>query len=93
VHLKGANSTTVSGSSLETTCLALGGPFLFCFFGVNGIRNKQFTLTCRASISSVQGLFFSYGRFAFLERLKNRCLLIGGCGQTHISIKDGCSYL
>jgi len=44
---------------------------------------------CKASISSVQGPFFSYDKLAFLKILKIRCLLIGGCGQSHISVKDG----
>ena len=31
--------------------------------------SKQVISSCRASISSIQGLFFSYGRLVFLERL------------------------
>ena len=76
MHLKGANSMAVSGPTVETTSLALGGPFLTEM----ELFKKQAISPCRASISSVQGLFFSCGRVAFLERLLTGCLLIGGCG-------------
>jgi len=40
-------------------------------------------------VSSIQGLFFSYGRLAFLKGH----LLISGCGQSHGSVKNGWNYL
>ena len=49
-------------------------------FGINGLR-KVAVLPCRASISSVHGPFFSYGRLAFLGRFELiASSLIGGCG-------------
>jgi len=47
------------------TWLALGGPFL----SILAMELDASDLTFYASISSVQDLFFSYSRLAFLERL------------------------
>jgi len=83
VHPKGANSMAMSGLM---SWLALRGPFLF-FFGINGVRKKQSYLVgppfpvFKARLSATAGWHFS--------RDLSRNLLIGGCGQSHVSVKDG----
>jgi len=74
VHPKGANSRAMSGlvfrNDLVGTGRAISVPF-----GINGVRNKRSHLVW-ASISGIQGPFFSYGRLAFSRDL-TRHLLIG----------------
>ena len=70
------------GLSLEATWLALGGPFLF---GINGVSNQRSYLVgppfpeFKARFSATAGWHFS--------RDLTRHLLIGGCGQSHVSAK------
>ena len=72
------------GSSLEATWLALGGPFLsFLHYGVE------------TSNLILYGLHFQNSRPIFqlrqvgISQDLSRCLLIDGCGQSHMSVKDG----
>ena len=86
MHLKGASSMAtfglVSRSDLVGTRRAISVPF-----GVNVVRNKQSHLVgppfpaFKACFSAVAGWHFS--------RDVTRHLLIGGCGQSHVSVKDG----
>jgi len=85
VHPNGANSMTVSElvfrSDLVGTERAIS-----ILFGINGVRNKQSHLV--ASISRIQGPFSATAGWHFSRDL-TRHLLIGGCGQSHISAKYG----
>ena len=75
------------GSSLEATWLALHGRAISLLFGINGVRNKRSDLVgppfpeFKAHFSATAGWHFS--------RDLTRCLLIGGCGQSHVSVKHG----
>ena len=55
------------------------GRAISAVFGINGLR-KVAVLPCRASISSVHGPFFSYGRLVEFSGGLIASLLIGGCG-------------
>ena len=66
MHPKGANSIATSGF-ISRNDLVGTGRAISVLFGINGVRNKQSRLVW-ASISSIQGPFFSYGRLAFLKR-------------------------
>ena len=90
MHPKGANSMAASGlvfrSDLIGTGRAISVPF-----GINGVRNKRSHLVgppfpeFKAHFSAMAGWHFS--------RDLTSCLLIGGCGQSHISAKHGSNYL
>jgi len=56
-----ATSGLISRNDLVGT-----GRAISVLFGINGVRKKRSHLVW-ASISNVQGPFFSYGRLAFLE--------------------------
>ena len=74
------------GSCLEVTWLALGGA-ISILFGINGVRNQRSHLVgapfpeFKARFSAMAGWHFS--------RYLARRLLIGGCGQSHVSAKHG----
>ena len=74
------------GSSLEATWLALGGPFLF-FFDINGVRNQRSHLV-GAPFPEFKARFSAMAGWHFSRDLTRR-LLIGGCGQSHVSAKHG----
>ena len=65
VHLQGANSRAASGLSYRKALVGTRWPIL----GIKGLRNELSHIPCRASISSVQGLFFSFNRLVFLKSL------------------------
>ena len=73
--------------SVETTWLALRGPFLSFLSCVDGVRNQQSHLIgppfpeFKACFSATAGWHFS--------RDLTRRLLLGECGSSHISAKDG----
>ena len=72
----------VSRSNLVGT-----GRAISVLFGINGVRNKQSHLVgppfpaFKACFSAMAGWHFS--------RDLSRCLLIGGCGQSNVSVKNG----
>ena len=84
VHLKGANSMAASGlvlrSDLVGTLRAIS-----ILFGINSVRNKRSHLVgppfpvFKTHFSATAGWHFS--------RHLTRRLLIGGCGQSHVSAK------
>ena len=82
MHPKGANSMAASGlvfrSDLVGTRRAIS-----ILFGINGVRNQRSHLVgeFKARFSATAGWHFS--------RDLTRCLLIGGCGQSHVSAKHG----
>ena len=65
---KGANSMAASGLVLRSDLVGTGRA-ISIYFGINGVRNKRFHLV-GPPFPEVQSPFFSYGRLAFLERLK-----------------------
>ena len=75
------------GSSLEATWLALAGRAISILFGINGVRNQRSHLVgppfpeFKARFSATAGWHFS--------RDLTRRLVIGGCGQSHVSAKHG----
>ena len=86
MHPKGANSMAMSRliSRNDLVCI---GRAISVFFGVNGVRNEQSHLVgppfpvFKAHFSATAGWHFS--------RDITRRFLIGGCGQTRVSVKDG----
>ena len=77
-----AMSGLVFRSDLVGTGRAISTPL-----GINGVRNKRSHLVgapfpeFKARFSATAGWHFS--------RDLTRCLLIGGCGQSHVSLKYG----
>jgi len=67
VHPKGAKCMVASGLVFRSDLVGTGRD-ISILFGINGVRKPAIS-PCRASISRIQGPFFSYGRLAFLERL------------------------
>jgi len=84
VHPQGANSMAVSGL-ISGNDLVGTGRAISVLFGVNGIRNKRSHLVeppfpaFKVRFSAMAGWHFS--------RDLTRRLLIGGCGQTRVSVK------
>ena len=83
MHPKGANSMAMSGLVFRSNLVGTGRA-ISILFGINGVRNKRSHLVgppfpeFKARFSATAGWHFS-----------TRRLLIGGCGQSHISVKDG----
>ena len=87
---KGANSLVASGLVARNDLVGTGRA-ISVLFGINGVRNKQSHLVgppfpaFKAHFSAMAGWHFC--------RDLTRCLLIGGYGQSHESLKDGWNYL
>ena len=85
-HPKGANSMAESGFGCRNDLVGIGRA-ISALLGINGVRNKQLNLVgppfpaFKACFSATAGWHFS--------RVLTRCLLIVGCGQIHVSAKDG----
>ena len=83
VHPKGANSMAASGLVLRSDLVGTGRA-ISVLFGVNGVRNKRSHLVgppfpaFKARFSATAGW-----------RDLTKHLLIGGCGQSRVSVKDG----
>ena len=83
---KGANSMAASGLVFRSDLVGTGRA-ISILFGINGARNKRSHLVgspfpvFKARFSATAGWHFS--------RDLTRCLLIGRCGQSHISAKHG----
>jgi len=86
VRPKGANSMAASGLVLRSDLVGTGRA-ISVLFGINGVRNKRSHLAgppfpeLKARFSATAGWHFS--------RDLTRCLLIGGCGRSHESVKYG----
>ena len=86
VHPKGANSMDASGLVFRSDLVGTGRA-ISVLFGINGVRNKRSHLVgppfpaFKACFSATAGWHFS--------RDLTRCLLIVGCGQSHVSAKHG----
>ena len=83
VHPKGANSMATSGRVFRSDLVGTGRA-ISILFGINGVRNKRSHLVgppfpeSKAHFSAMVGWHYL-----------TRCLLIGGCGQSHVSAKHG----
>ena len=86
VHPKGVNSMAASGLVFKSNLVDTGRAISF-LFGINGVRKKRSHPVglpfpeFKARVSATAGWHFS--------RDLIRRLLIGGCRQSHISVKDG----
>ena len=86
VHPKGVNSMAVSGLVFRSDLVGTGR-VISVLFGINRVRNKRSHLVgppfpeFKARFSATAGWHFS--------RDLTRRLLIGGCGQSHVSVKYG----
>jgi len=86
VHPKGVNSMAENGLIFKSSLVGTGRAITI-LFGINGVRNKRSHPAgppfpeFKAHFSATAGWHFS--------RDLIRCLLIGGCAQSHISVKDG----
>ena len=80
----GANSMAASGLVFRSDLVGTGRAIIIFFFGINGVRNKRSYLVgppfpeFKVRFSATAGWHFS--------RDLTRRLLIGGCGQNHVSI-------
>ena len=86
MHPKGANSMAVSGLVLRSDLVGTGRA-ISVLFSMNGVRNKRSHLVgppfpeFKTRFSAKAGWHFS--------RDLTRCLLIGGCGKSQVSVKYG----
>ena len=86
VQWKGANSMAASELVFRSDLVGTGRGHSI-LFGINGVRNQRSHLVgppfpeFKARFSSTAGWHFS--------RDLTRRLLIGGCGQSHVSAKHG----
>ena len=83
VHPKGANSMAVSGLVFKSYLVGTGRA-ISILFGIIGVRSKQSCLVgpeFKARFSATAGWHFS--------RDLTRHLLIGGCDQSHVSVRHG----
>ena len=84
MHPKGVNSMAASGLISRSDLVGV-------LFGINGVRKEQSHLVgppfpaFKARFSATAGWHTS--------RDLSRRLLIGGCGQSHVSVKNGWNYL
>ena len=68
MYPKGANSMAASGLVFRGDLVG-SGRAISILFGINGVRNKRSHLV-GPPFPRIHGQFLSYGRLAFLERLK-----------------------
>ena len=90
MHLEGANSMATSGLVLRSDLLGTGKA-ISILSGINGFRNKRSHLV-GPPFPEFEDRFSAMAGWHFSGDLA-RCLLIGGCGQSHISARHGCNYL
>ena len=74
------------GLSLENDLFGTGRG-ISVLFGINGVRNKWSHLV-GPPFPAFKACFSATAGWHFLRDLTRR-LLFGGCGQTHVSVKDG----
>jgi len=86
VHRKCVNSMARSGLVFRSN-LVVTGRAISVLFSINGVRNKRSHLV-GLPFQEFKARFFSYGRLAFSRDLI-RHLLIGGCDQSPVPVKDG----
>jgi len=86
VHPKGENSMAASGLAFRSDLVGTGRA-ISILFGINGVRNKQYHLV-GAPFPEFKAHFSATASWHFSPDLTRR-LLIGGCGQSHVSAKHG----
>ena len=86
VHPKGANSMAVSGLVFRSD-LVWTGRAISILFGINGVRNQRSHLV-RPPFPEFKARFSATAGWHFSRDL-TRHLLIGRCGQSHVSAKHG----
>ena len=86
MHPKGANSMAASGLVFRSDLVGTGRA-ISVLFGINGVRNKQSHLV-GPPFPEFKARFSAMAGWHFLRDI-TRCLLIGGCGQSHVSAKHG----
>jgi len=86
VHPKGADSMAVSGLFFRSDLVGTGRA-ISILSGINGVRNKRSHLV-GPPFPEFKARFLAMAGWHFLRDLI-RHLLIGGCGQSHVSAKHG----
>jgi len=86
VHPKGANSMAASGFVFRSDLVGTGRA-ISILFGINEVRNKRSHLV-GPPFPEFKPRFLATACWHFSRDLTRR-LLIGGCGQSHISAKHG----
>jgi len=86
VHPKGANSMAVSGVVFRSDLVGTGRA-ISILFDINGARNQQ-PYFVGLPFPEFKAHFSATASWHFSRDLTRR-LLIDGCGQSHISVKDG----
>jgi len=86
VHPKGANSMAASKLVFRSDLVGTGRA-ISILFGVNGVRNKRSHFV-GPPFPEFKARFSATASWHFSRDLTRR-LLIGGCGQRHVSAKHG----
>ena len=86
MHPKDANSMTVSGLVFRSDLVGTGRA-ISILLGINGVRNKRSHFV-GAPFPEFKARFSATAGWHFSRDLTRR-LLIGGCGQSHVSLKYG----
>ena len=86
VHPKGANSMAASGLVFRSDLVGTGRA-ISILFGINGVRNQRSHLV-GPPFPEFKARFSATAGWHFLRDLTRR-LIIGGCGQSHVSAKYG----
>ena len=86
MHPKGANSMAASGLIFRSDLVGTGRA-ISILFGVNGVLSKRSHLV-GPPFPEFKARFSAMAGWHFLRDI-TRCLLIGGCGQSHVSAKHG----
>jgi len=87
VYPKGANSMAASGF-VSRNNLVGSWRVISVLFGLNGVRNKQSHLV-GPRFPAFKACFLTTAGWHFSRDLTCWHLLISGCGQSHVSVKDG----
>jgi len=82
----GANNMAASGLVCRNNLVGTGRAIFF-LFGINGFKDKQSHLV-GPPYQVFNARFSAKAGWHFLRDIA-RCLLIGGCGQSHVFAKDG----
>ena len=83
---EGANSMAASGLIFRSDLVGTGRA-ISILFGINGVRSQRFHLV-GPPFSEFKARFSATAGWHFSRDLTRR-LLIGGCGQSHVSAKHG----
>jgi len=86
VHPEGANIMATPGLVFRSNLVGTGKA-ISILFGINGDRNKRSHLV-GPPFPEFEACFSAMADWHFSRDL-TRCLLIGKCGQSHVSVKHG----